>query len=331
MPKSTNQKMKLLYLMRIFLKETDENHGLTMKEILEELRRFDIIVDRKTIYADIEALRVFGMDIIGEKKGKAYYYRVGSRSFELAELKLLVDSVQSAKFITEKKSNHLIDKIENMASKYEAKLLQRQVYVAGRLKANNESIFYNVDEIHNAISLNRKISFQYFQWNVKKEKVFRHNGKIYCVSPWALSWDDENYYLIGYDNEVKEIRHYRVDKMMHISLVNQQRQGREHFQQFDMAVYAKKVFGMFGGEERMVRLQFEDRLARVVIDRFGTDLVFTKTDEEHFEVFVKVVVSRQFLGWIFALGEGVKILGPKPVVEQMREEIETLHKTYEMK
>lgn len=328
MPRGSNQKLKLMYLMKIFMEKTDDEHSLTMPQILEALASYDVIAERKSIYADIEALRVFGMDIIGEKRGKMYYYYLGNREFELAELKLLVDSVQSARFITSRKSHTLIRKIERLASDFEAKQLERQVYVAGRIKTNNESIFYNVDKIHTAIGANVKIQFRYFQWNIKKEREFRKNGEPYCISPWALSWDDENYYMVGFDHEAGIIKHYRVDKMVNIELTTEMREGKDHFRQFDMAAYSKKLFGMFDGAEENVRLEFENRFAGVVIDRFGKDTTFFPTDEEHFEIVVNVAVSRQFLGWIFALGEGVRIVGPESVVEQMKHEVGRIAEVY---
>ncbi|MCH5265516.1 MAG: WYL domain-containing protein [Lachnospiraceae bacterium] len=330
MARGSNQKLKILYLMKIFLEKSDESHPLTMEDILTELKRYGVTAERKSIYADIEALRSYGMDIVGEKQGKAYHYYTGSRQFELAELKLLVDSVQSAKFITTKKSNELIRKLESLSSIYEAKQLQRQVYVTGRIKADNESIYYNVDKIHTAIATDAQITFQYFQWNVEKERELRREGEKYCVSPWALSWDDENYYLIGFDSEAEKIKHYRVDKMLKIDIIQERREGKEKFEQFDMAAYARKMFGMFSGEEENVRIEFDNELAGVVIDRFGRDTIFTKTDKNHFEAVVKVAVSRQFLGWIMALGEGVRILAPESVVWQMQEEAKRLARTYSL-
>lgn len=197
MAKLPNQKLKILYLMKVLLEKTDESHSITMPEIIAELEAYGITAERKSIYNDMECLRQYGLDIIGEQYDRTYYYRIGNRQFELAELKLLVDSVQSAKFLTAKKSNRLIKKIEGLASKYEASQLHRQVYVAERIKTMNESIYYNVDNIHNAIAKNSKITFQYFQWNVKKEMELRKNGALYEVSPWALSWNDENYYLVA--------------------------------------------------------------------------------------------------------------------------------------
>jgi len=190
-----------------------------------------------------------------------------------------VDAIQSSKFITEKKSNSLIKKLETMVSEYDAQKLQRQVYVSGRIKAMNESIYYTVDAIHNAISENKKIRFQYFQWNVKKEPQLRHGGAWYHISPWGLSWDDENYYLVGFDSEAGLIKHFRVDKMLRIALSNETREGREHFKKLDMADYARKSFGMFGGEEETVKLQVSNGLAGVIIDRFGKDVMMIPVDE----------------------------------------------------
>ena len=316
---TTSQKLRLTYLVEILQKKTDEEHRMTMQELISELGNYGIKANRKTIYDDIELLRMIDVDIIGVQEGQSYFYYLGSREFELAELKLLVDSVQSAKFITEKKSNELIRKIESLTSEYNAKQLERQVYVSGRTKADNESIYYNVDKIHTAIASNAKICFQYFRWTVEKKQELRHNGKVYCISPWALSWDDENYYLVGYDTEADKIKHYRVDKMLHLEIVPYKREGKELFRKFDMAAYSKKVFGMFSGVEQKVKIRFENALAGVVIDRFGKDVTMFRTDEEHFTVLVDVAVSRQFLGWIIALGDGVTVLGPENVVEEMRE------------
>lgn len=323
------QKLKIVYLMKIFLEKTDETHSITMPEILSSLEAYGVSAERKSIYSDIESLRVYGMDIIGEQQDRTYYYHVGNRQFELAELKLLVDSVQSAKFITAKKSNELIKKIEGFASKYEESQLHRQVYVAERIKTMNESIYYNVDMIHAAIGDNSKIKFQYFQWNIKKEPELKHDGAFYEVSPWALSWDDENYYLIAFDDKENKIKHFRVDKMMHIDMTRNHREGKSAFKNFDMAIYAKKMFGMYDGEEENVKLQCENYLAGVMVDRFGKEIHMNVIDDNHFTVNVKVAVSKQFLGWIISLGVGAKIIGPEVVVEQMRCEAKRLTEQYQ--
>ena len=328
MAKGKNQKLKLLYLMKILLEKTDDTHSLTMAEIIKELQAYGVEAERKSIYDDLEALRVFGIDVVKTQDRKKCSYCIGSRDFELAELKLLVDSVQSSKFLTARKSNQLIRKLEMLASDYDGKQLQRQVYVSQRIKTMNESIYYNVDQIHEAINHNVKIEFQYFQWTVDKKMELRHDGDVYCISPWGLSWDDENYYLIGYDSDAGKIKHYRVDKMLKIVTTQIPRDGAENFKKFDTAVYAKKVFGMFDGKEETVKIEFENRYAGVVIDRFGKDVPFHKQDENHFTINVDVCVSGQFFGWIMALGDGVRIVGPSSVVEQMQQEVNRLYSQY---
>lgn len=328
MAKGSNQKLKLVYLMKILLEKTDEAHSITMEDILTSLAAYGISAERKSIYTDIEALRLYGLDIIGEQRGRTYYYAVADRQFELAELKLLVDAVQSSKFITAKKSRQLIKKIEALASVHEASQLQRQVYVAKRIKTMNESIYYNVDSIHGAINANAQIRFQYFQWTVDKEMKLKKDGAFYQVSPWALSWDDENYYLVAYDSAAAQIKHYRVDKILKIAQCEEGREGKELFERFDMGVYAGKMFGMFGGEDTHVTIQFPNHLAGVVIDRFGKDISLHRVDGEHFTIHVNIVLSRQFLAWVIGLGEEVEIIAPESVVEKMREEVRRLAAQY---
>lgn len=330
-PKGSNQKFKLYRLARIMQEQTDDEHYITMPEIMDELAKYNITADRKSLYNDLRDLSVLGIDVEGEPIGNRYHYHVVNRAFELPELKLLVDAIQSSKFITEKKTNALIKKLETLVSKYDAQKLQRQVYVSGRIKTMNESIYYTVDAIHNAISENKKIKFQYYQWNVKKEMELRHNGAWYHISPWGLSWYNENYYLVGYDSEAGKIKHYRVDKMLHIRLSAESREGKEYFKKLDMADYAKKSFGMFRGNERTVRLLVKNNLAGVIIDRFGKDVRMIPADEQHFTVNVDIHVSKQFFGWVFSLGEGIKIIGPGEVEEQMKEEARRLLEQYENK
>ena len=310
------------------MERTDETHSITMPEIIDALAAYDISAERKSLYNDIENLRVYGLDVIGTQEDRTYSYHIGNRQFELAELKLLVDSVQSAKFITAKKSNELIKKIEGLASKYEASQLHRQVFVAGRVKTMNESIYYNVDRIHTAIAENSKITFQYFQWNVDKKMELRHDGALYEVSPWSLSWDDENYYLIAYDSNEGIIKHFRVDKMLYIKSNGKEREGRQAFKSFDMAAYARKMFGMYGGKEEWVHIECDNSFAGVMIDRFGKDVSMIRLDDKRFVVNVEVAVSRQFLAWIIGLGEGVTLAGPQNVVEMMNAEIDRLVKQY---
>ncbi len=329
MPKGTNQKLKLIYLIKIMLEKTDDNHGITMPEILKALEAYDVTAERKSIYNDFEAIRELGIDIVGESCGKSHVYRVVSRQFEIAELKLLVDAIQSSKFITEKKSHELIKKLESFASNHEAKQLQRQVYVSGRIKTMNESIYYNVDEIHAAIASNKKLKFQYFQWNIQKEMELKHDGEFYIISPWALCWDDENYYMIGHDEKEDIIKYFRVDKMVKSSCIDAPREGRDKFKEEDMVGYTQRRFGMFDGEEETVKILFENRFIGVVLDRFGKDIIIAPADEGHFTIRVKVAVSNQFFGWIFGLGEGVRILEPENVVNRMQEQVRKVFEQYQ--
>ena len=328
MAERMNQKLKILYLMKILLEKTDETHSITIQEMITALASYGITAERKSLYSDLESLRTYGLDVIGVQENRNYYYHVGNRQFELAELKLLVDSVQSARFITARKSAELIHKIEGLASQYEASKLNRQVYVTERVKTMNESIYYNVDSIHTAISENAQIRFRYFNWNVDKEMLFRRNGGYYEISPWALTWNDENYYLVGYDSSETKIKHFRVDKMLHIEMLLEKREGREVFQEFDMAVYERKMFGMFDGREENVKLLCDNAMAGIMIDRFGKSVPFLKKDAEHFTMNVKVAVSRQFFSWVMGLGSGIQIIGPVWVVDEMKEEIRRLSKQY---
>ena len=329
MPRSDKQKLKLMYLIKLFEERTDVSHGLSMTDIIEALSEEGITAERKSIYADISALNEFGFDIVKDNEGKACVYKLVERDFEIAELKLLVDAVQSSKFITESKSNKLIKKIEGLASNNEAKSLHRQVYVANRIKTTNESVYYNVDDIQKAISENHKVSFQYFQWNPNKEKELRHNGMRYEISPWALTWDDENYYMVGYDSKERKIKHYRVDKMLKIEIMaDSKREGKALFKDMDMAVYSKKIFGMFGGVEETVVLECKNGISGVIIDRFGTEVDIIKRAADSFTVRVNVQISPQFLGWVFSLGENIKIISPDSVVERMRDEIARIQGIY---
>lgn len=330
MAKGANQKLKLIRLINIMLEKTDDYHSITMPEILSALEAYEITAERKSIYADFAMMEDLGIEVIGEQVGKQYYYHVASRQFEIAELKLLVDAIQSSKFITERKSNELIKKLESLASEHEAKQLQRQVYVAGRIKTMNESIYYNIDAIHAAIGLNQQIKFQYFHWNVKKEMELRKDGSFYQVSPWALCWDNENYYMIAYDAEAEKIKHYRVDKMIKIATVDQKREGKESFKDANLANYTQKYYGMYEGDVETVRIEFQNEMANVVIDRFGKEVMMIPIDQDHFVVNVNVAVTKLFLGWIFALGDGAKIVGPERVVKQVSEEIKSLAERYQV-
>lgn len=319
MAKSANQKMKILYLLQLLMEETDEEHPLTMRQIMSALENRGIQAERKSIYSDLETLRSFGLDVEKTPERQCGYY-VGERAFQLPELKLLVDAVQSSKFITAPKSRELIRKVESLASVHQARDLQRQVQVTNRIKAMNESIYYNVDAIHEAVSKGKQVDFLYFEWIPGKggrlERKYRRGGLRYQASPWALTWDDENYYMIAYDSAGESIKHFRVDKMSSIHVKKEEREGKQAFESMDMAAYTGKLFGMFGGEDDLVTLRFADSLAGVVADRFGKDTRIFQRENGFFEIHVHVAVSPLFFGWLFGFGQKAELIGPSSVREK---------------
>lgn len=316
MPKRENQKAKLLYLRKIFLERTDEAHPLSVAELIGALGEYGVSAERKSIYSDIAELCAFGMDIVRTPERAGGYY-LASREFETAELKLLVDAVQSSRFITKKKTEELIRKLEGLAGRRDKAELERQVFVSNRIKTMNESIFYAVDALHEAIGADRCVSFRYYDWNAKKEKVARHGGREYLVSPLALIWDDENYYLAAVDRQDGVLKNYRVDRMAKLRVRQERRERKELSRSFDPALYSKRMFGMYGGEVVTVLLRCEERMANVIIDRFGTEPPFLSRKAGYFDVPVSVAVSPLFLSWIINFGGAIEILSPAWVREEL--------------
>lgn len=317
MSRGQGQKLKLLYIEKMLTEESDELHPVSTKRLIENLEAQGISCERKALYDDIEALRQFGHDI-EKTDGKYGGYSLISRKFELPELKLLVDAVHSSKFITKKKSNELITKLASLVSRHEAVQLKRDIYTE-RTKSDNEKVYLNVDVIHSAIQNDRRISFLYFEWQRDKKKHYRRDGQRYCVSPCSLLWDDENYYLIAFDHNSGQRRHYRVDKMEAIRKEEFAREGLDLIGEFNADEYSKSVFGMFGGEQKPVTLHCKNSMAGVIFDRFGITVPVRYADDEHFEVTVKITVSPQFYAWIFGLGGAVQISEPEDVRNKMRE------------
>lgn len=294
------QKLRTLYLMDIMLERTDEEHLLNASQLCSILENeYGISADRRTIYSEMDILKKYGLDII-QKKGKNPGYYIGSRDFELPELKLLVDAA--------------------MLSKY--------VFIVNRPKTENETVYYNVDYIHTAIYENKEIKFHYAEWTVKKELKLKKDGAFYVVSPWALTWDDENYYLVAYDAAAGIIKHYRVDKMQNTEILETDRKGEESFQNFDLAAFAKKTFGMYGGVDAEVTLECRNELAGVVIDRFGHDVWLIPQGEDHFKTRVLVSVSPQFFGWVTGIGSGMKITGPENVKAEYKAYMQDVLENY---
>ncbi len=326
MGRSEGGKAKLLYLAKILIEETDENHPLSTPQLIDRLSSCGISVERKALYDDIETLENFGLDV-QTIKSRSNLYFVGSNNLELPELKLLVDAVSASKFITEKKSAQLIEKLSKMTSAYNARALQRQVFVSGRVKTSNEQIYYNIDAIHNAISKNRKISFKYFEWTIDKKQEFKRNGEVYIQSPIGLSLVDNNYYLIAYSDKHNKILHFRVDKMSNISVTEEISAKPEAT--FDIAEYTNKTFNMFGGNDERVEILAHNSLIGVMIDRFGKDITTIKKDDEHFIAILSISASPMFLGWLLSFGNKVKVLSPQRVVDEVKALSKTVYDMYE--
>ena len=309
---SENQKFKLLYLYQILMDETDEDHALTTPQLIEKLAAKGIKAERKSIYADLTALKEeFGVDIIDVGRGGHY---IGSRTFEFPEVKLLADSVLSSRFITERKTVELVEKLKTLASSHQAKQLTGRMFVADRVKSMNSSVYYSVDTIASAIDAGCKVSFKYFGYDAKKEKQYHHDGQAVTVSPYDLVWDNEYYYLVAYDGADQKIKHYRIDRMERIKVLEKEkREGAKEYKDADVRSYSKRMFSMFSGEEQQVTLRFAERLANVVIDRFGKDVILAPDGEGFFRVSVTVFCSPQFFAWLFGLGSGVQILAPETV------------------
>ena len=320
MAKSSNQKAKLLHLSRILLRQTDEDHPITVPQIIEELAKYDIKAERKSIYDDLEVLSQFGLDVQC-RKGRSPGWFIGDRDFQLPELKLLMDAVQSSRFITQRKSDSLIRKLESLASVHQARQLQRQVYVSGRIKVMNESIYYNVDKLHTALAAQKSITFKYFDYDIRRQKVLRREGRRYTVSPYGLIWNSEFYYLVAFDHVNRDMRHYRVDKMTELVVTGLPREGSDLYPDFQLAQYGQKHFGMYTGKEIKVTLRGRRSMAGVVWDRFGQEVILAPDGDQHFTVTLPVVMSPQFFGWLFGLDGGITITAPQEAVDEYRRKL----------
>lgn len=329
MARSSNQKQKLLLIRRFLEENSDEEHPVSTAEIIDYLDAMGVSAERKSIYDDLETLLNYGLDLVRVRQGNVTAWYLGSREFELPELRLLVDSVQSSRFLTRKKSLELIGKIEKLTSVHQARGLRRQVWVKNRIKSMNESIYYLVDDLHAAIDDNEKIRFHYFQYDPSRERQLRHGGAWYEISPYALLWDSENYYLVGYDAAAGIIKHFRVDKIVDLHRTGQAREGAEVFADVDMSAYANAHFGMFSGKTTPVRMEFDNSLAGAVIDRFGTEAMLVPTGDGRFSVTASVAVTEPFFGWLCTFGGLARITAPESAVEAMRRHIESIMEQYE--
>ena len=327
MPRSFNQKLKILYLMKFLQEKTDREHPVSVKDIIQTMEAYGISVERKTVYDDIETLRTFGMKI-GSRRGKPAGFYLEERTFELPELKFLMDAVQSSKFITEKQSAALVRKLENLASVHEAKKLKSQVFLMPGIKTLNEEIYTNIETIYDAISANRQISFRYYQWTLSRELKPKRRGERYRVSPGKLLWNNDNYYLMGLDESSGIVKHYRVDKMMDVAVEEEKRSGESVFRDFDMGRFSAETFGMFDGKETILKIRFSNELVGVVLDRFGKKAVLQRSDDTHFFLQTHIRVSGQFFGWLTGLGPGAEIVSPEKVRKEYKSFLTKILKIY---
>lgn len=309
-----NQRMKILYVLKVLWEETDEKHLLSAGQIAQRVSSYGISCERKSVYRDMDELAEFGYDIIRTRKGAC----LASRQFELPELKLLVDAVQASRFITDKKSSELITKLSMLVSQFEGKKLKRQILVKNRVKSMNESIYYNVDAIYDAMERDKEITFCYYAWNVRKELEPKRDGMLYQISPWFLQWEGEKYYMVGFDETADKMKHFRVDKMQNIQIGKIPRKGRKTFQNMDLETYGQQLFKMFQGKKETVTFLAENELAGVIIDRFGKEVWMHPEDGQHFKVTAEVMVSNQFFGWVTGLGGKLEIVGPEWVKEEYK-------------
>ena len=316
MPKSDNQKLKIFYILDYLQRNSHQDHPVRASELIDMLQRnYNIACERKTVYSDIQALQDYGVDI-ESIPGKNGGYYIASRNFELPELKLLIDAVQSSRFLTEKKSRELIEKLCNQCSIHDARLMRRDMLVSGRVKSMNETIYYNVDAIQDAISMNRVISFRYFDWGIDGKHKYRE--KNYYASPYGLCQDNENCYLLAHSPR-HGITSYRVDRMSEITITEDVRTPCPELTGKALHEHANRLFQMFAGDSVNVKMRFHKTLANVVIDRFGRDTILIPEGSEYFNFTVNVAVSPMFLSWVIGFGDKAKILYPQSVIDECRQ------------
>ncbi len=317
------QKQKLLYLQKILLEQTDENHKLSGPELIAQLGLYGISAERKTIYDDIEALIDSGLDICVEKRGHSNVYYVGSRLFQEEELYVLADAVASSKFLTQKKSNELIKKLQQLTSRYHAQHLKRTVYVGNRAKTYNEKIYYTTDSIHEAIYSNRQISFKYAEYDLSKNRRLRHGGEVYTVSPYYLIWENDCYYLVCYCNKHEKICRYRADRMEDVTVTDRRRRDLS-IDEETLAKSLRATYNMYGGTEASVVLEMSESLINVIIDRFGDGVHPNPIGGGKFTVRVDVQISPTFWGWLFQFGNDAKVISPEWVVNDAKNELKKI-------
>ena len=327
MAKSEKQKQKLFRILEMLMRESDDVRGLSINDIRERLEEFGIKAERKGIYDDFAVLGELGFPVT-MLSTRPPQYTLENRIFELAELKLLVDAVESSKFITTKKSREIIAKLESFAGAHQSRELSRQVYVEDRVKTQNNASLYSIDAIHEAINEKKKLSFKYFYYDIDKNKVLRNGGEPYIVTPLALLWNDENYYLVALDEKADAIKNFRVDKMQNTKLLGEFAKRDDRVLNFNPADYSRKIFGMYGGKEELVTLECKEKLAGVMIDRFGIEPTFIKTNFG-FKFTIRLLVSPTFFAWALGFGSDLRILAPLNVRQELKDMLSEITKNYQ--
>jgi predicted DNA-binding transcriptional regulator YafY len=315
MAPNSGRKPKLLYLSEMLLNETDDEHGLTIPQMIRRLDQLGIKAERKAIYTDLETLRDFGYDIIVRRSSRTEY-AIGKRHFELAELLLLSDAVQSSRSLTERKSKALLEKLQQLTSVHNKQQLSKRMHVEGRIKMQNESIYYNIDRIQEAIRMKSKIAFTYFEYGIDKQEVLRREGRQYHENPIDLVYKDEYYYLITYNDDHDSFLRYRVDRMRSIVVSNEQVTRSERVRSFDVADFTARAFGMFGGDEITAKLRVDVSLIGSIIDRFGKDVTLVKINDQIVRAEVSILKSAVFFGWLVQFGDKLRIESPKALARE---------------
>lgn len=324
-------KLKLLYLIDILEKESDDDNKLTMNEIVEKLQRRGVRAERKAVSRDIKLLIDYGYDIVSFGENREGYF-MASRNFNVPELRLLMDAVLSAKFISLKQSKELINKLKNLTSNELAKKLQNQMYIDERIKTSNDFVCESVDKINEAIDTNKKIAFQYYSYTLEKHFIANRDGKEYIRSPYSLAWIDDKYYMICGHDKYDDLSHFRVDRMRRIKILDEERRSfkevSEYKNEFDTADYINRVFNMFTGTKETVKIKFNKELINAVIEKFGEDVQLRKLDENNFEIRVTIKVSEGFFSWVLQYGSKAEIIEPTDVREKMKNYVGKMYKLY---
>lgn len=319
-------KLRLLYINKILHEQTDEGHMLSTVQIIDILaKKYGIVAHRVTVGNDIEVLRSFGVDICKMESTQNKYF-VAQRAFEFPEVKILLDAVNSSKLITDKKARVLSKKLTALVSDYQAGDIKRNISTEHSFKAKNEKIYYIVDTINEAINLKRKITFKYFSYDENKNKVPRHDDEIYVFSPYALVWNDDYYYAVGFSHKYGNIGCFRVDRIASVPEITSL-PAEPIPKDFEVSDYIKTTFRMYGGERVGVTLLCENRMMDAIVDKFGEGVMTVLDGEDHFKVFADVCPNSVFFRWVFGYGGGIKILYPESVKEKYAEMVK---KAYEM-